>query len=286
MALTGDFVERALGEVASEMAFIGHPFHITTYFGSVKTFLTKATKAHSKVFQLLTHCRAIADITKFHNAIINKAAQPFIEVFHILLNLLPLLTKFIIDRFECNNGKRITLVLDELIISCPVEGNILLLDNFNISFTFQISKTGITDIPELTILRLNNNVLIVLDAHEGDNIADVQAIGRSFPTLERCHNTAIDAILFLQNEIHFLLLEKEGRALGVVEGNGSLSVLSAEAFGEMEGVSIIPDEEVALVLADELHANVAELGDECVIEFHYLVSLRVRTGHLGVLVFS
>ena len=62
--------------------------------------------------------------------------------------------------------------------------------------------------------------------------------------------------------------------LGVVEGNGSLSVLSAEAFGEMESVSITPDEEVALVLADELHTNVAGLGDECVIEFHYLVSLR------------
>ncbi len=62
--------------------------------------------------------------------------------------------------------------------------------------------------------------------------------------------------------------------LGVVEGNGSLSVFAAEAFGEMEGVSIIPDEEAALVLADELHTNVAELGDECVIELHYSVSLR------------
>lgn len=60
--------------------------------------------------------------------------------------------------------------------------------------------------------------------------------------------------------------------LGVVEGNGSLSVLSAEAFGEMKSVSIIPDEESALVLADELHTNVAGLGDECGFEFHYLVS--------------
>ena len=74
--------------------------------------------------------------------------------------------------------------------------------------------------------------------------------------------------------------------LGVVEGNGSLSVFAAEAFGEMEGVSIIPDEEAALVLADELHTNVAGLGDECGFEFHYLVSLRERTGHLGVPIFS
>ena len=70
--------------------------------------------------------------------------------------------------------------------------------------------------------------------------------------------------------------------LGVVEGNSSLSVFAAEAFGEMESVSIIPDEEAALVLADELHANVAGLGDECGFKFHYLVSLRERTGRSGV----
>ena len=69
--------------------------------------------------------------------------------------------------------------------------------------------------------------------------------------------------------------------LGVVEGNGSLSVLSAESLGEMESVSLTPDEEVALVLADELHTNVAGLGDECGFEFHYLVSLRERTGYSG-----
>ena len=70
--------------------------------------------------------------------------------------------------------------------------------------------------------------------------------------------------------------------LGVVEGNGSLSVFAAEAFGEMEGVSIIPDEEVALVLADELHTDVAGLGDECGFKFHYSVSLRERIGYSGL----
>ena len=70
--------------------------------------------------------------------------------------------------------------------------------------------------------------------------------------------------------------------LGVVEGNSSLSVLSAEAFGETESVSIIPDEEAALVLADELHTNVAGLGDECGFEFHCLVSSRSRTTSLQV----
>ena len=74
--------------------------------------------------------------------------------------------------------------------------------------------------------------------------------------------------------------------LGVVEGNGSLRVLSAEAFGEMESVSIIPDEEAALVLADELHTDVAGLGDECGFKFHYLGSLRKRTGYSGVPVFT
>ena len=65
--------------------------------------------------------------------------------------------------------------------------------------------------------------------------------------------------------------------LGVVEGNGSLSVLSAEAFGEMNGSAIIPDEEAALVLADELHTNVAELGDECGFEFHFLITMLICT---------
>ena len=74
--------------------------------------------------------------------------------------------------------------------------------------------------------------------------------------------------------------------LGVVEGNGSLSVFAAEAFGEMESVSIIPDEEAALVLADELHTNVAGLGDECGFEFHYLVSLRKRAGYSGLPAFT
>ena len=70
--------------------------------------------------------------------------------------------------------------------------------------------------------------------------------------------------------------------LGVVEGNSSLRVFATEAFGEMNGGAITPDEEVALVLADELHANVAGLGDECGFKFHYLVSLRERTGRSGV----
>ena len=64
--------------------------------------------------------------------------------------------------------------------------------------------------------------------------------------------------------------------LGVVEGNGSLSVLSAEAFGEMNDSAITPDEEAALVLADELHTSKAALGNECVIKFHFYSSVFIE----------